>query len=57
MKETTVSKQDQIVEAALRRFSHFGIAKTSFTEVAEDLGLSKQALSHYFNDKQGLVQA
>ncbi len=50
-------KQEQIVEAAIRRFSHFGIAKTTLTEVADDLALSKQVLSYYFPDKQSLVDA
>ena len=45
MKVANDIKKGQIVEAALRRFSHFGIAKTTFTEVAEDLGISKQVLS------------
>jgi len=50
-------KQEQIVEAALRRFSHFGIAKTTLTEVADDLTVTKQVLSYYFPDKQSLVNA
>jgi TetR/AcrR family transcriptional regulator len=50
-------KQEQIIRAALKRFSHFGIAKTTLTEVAEDLALSKQTLSYYFHDKQSLVRA
>lgn len=54
--ETTV-KQDQILEAAIKRFSHFGIAKTTLTELADDLGLTKQALSYYFHDKQSLITA
>jgi len=49
--------QEQILEAALRRFSHFGINKTSLTEVAGDLAISKQVLSYYFPDKQGLISA
>ena len=57
VKATNQLRQDQIVEAAVRRFSHFGIAKTTLTEVAEDLALSKQALSYYFPDKQSLVNA
>jgi TetR/AcrR family transcriptional regulator len=55
MKATTQHRQDQIIEAAVKRFSHFGIAKTTLTEVAEDLALSKQALSYYFPDKQSLI--
>ncbi|RYF85800.1 MAG: TetR family transcriptional regulator, partial [Chitinophagaceae bacterium] len=50
-------KQEQIVEAAIRRFSHFGIAKTTLTEVADDLTVTKQVLSYYFPDKQSLVNA
>jgi TetR/AcrR family transcriptional regulator len=50
-------KQQQIVEAAIRRFSHFGISKTSLVEVAEDLAVTKQVLSYYFPDKDSLVQA
>lgn len=57
MKVESNVKQDQIVEAALRRFSHFGIAKTTLTEVADDLALTKQVLSYYFPDKQSLVNA
>ena len=50
-------KQDQILEAAIRRFSHFGTAKTTLTEVADDMAVSKQALAYYFPDKQCLVNA
>lgn len=57
MREDVQIKQTQIVEAALRRFSHFGIAKTTLTEVADDLALTKQVLSYYFPDKQSLVTA
>lgn len=57
MKIESQDKQEQIVETALRRFSHFGIAKTTLTEVADDLAVSKQVLSYYFPDKQKLVNA
>lgn len=57
MKAESNVKQDQIVEAALRRFSHFGIGKTTLTEVADDMAVTKQALSYYFPDKQSLVNA
>jgi TetR/AcrR family transcriptional repressor of mexJK operon len=50
-------KQDQIIATALRRFSHFGISKSTLTEIADDLTISKQALAHYFPDKQSLVDA
>src|SRR5215203_2124081 len=57
MKAETLVKQVQIVEAALKRFSHFGIHKTTLAEIAEDLSISKQALSYYFPDKQSIVAA
>ncbi|MFC3197019.1 TetR/AcrR family transcriptional regulator [Parapedobacter deserti] len=53
----TDDKQDQILNAALRRFSHFGIAKTSMSEIAEDLKLSKANLYYYFPDKFSLIEA
>ena len=50
-------KHDLIMEAAIRRFSHFGIQKTNMTEIAEDVSMSKQSLSYYFPDKQFLITA
>ena len=57
MKIETAIKKEQIVEVAIRRFSHFGITKTTLTEIAEDLAVSKQALAYYFPDKHALVTA
>lgn len=57
MKVETAIRREQIIEAAIKRFSHFGISKTSLTEIAEDLAVSKQALAYYFADKQLLVAA
>lgn len=57
MKAEINVRQEQILESALRRFSHFGIGKTTLTEVAEDLSLTKQALAHYYPDKQSLTSA
>ena len=42
---------------ALKRFSHFGIAKTSMSEIADDLNLSKANLYYYFQDKFALIEA
>ncbi|GGC49094.1 hypothetical protein GCM10011386_46710 [Parapedobacter defluvii] len=50
-------KRDQIIGAALRRFSHFGIAKTTMSEIADDLKLSKANLYYYFPDKFSLIEA
>nr|WP_294905973.1 TetR/AcrR family transcriptional regulator [uncultured Lacibacter sp.] len=48
-------KQEQILEAAIRRLSHFGVNKTTLTEIADDLSISKQALMYYYHDKASLV--
>lgn len=50
-------KQEQIVDAAIKRFSHFGIHKTNLGEIADDLGISRPALFYYFPDKERLVAA
>lgn len=50
-------KQEQIVDAAIRRFTHFGIQKTNLSEIAVDLGISKPALFYYYPDKDTLVAA
>lgn len=57
MKTEGIERQEHILEAAIRRFSHFGIHKTTLTEVADDLSMSKQALFYYFADKQSLIAA
>lgn len=57
MAKNTSIKQDAIVEAALRRFSHFGIGKTTLSEIAHDLKISKSALFYYFEDKKSLTVA
>lgn len=50
-------KRDQIIGAALKRFSRFGIAKTTMSEIADDLKLSKANLYYYFPDKFSLIEA
>lgn len=49
--------QENILDVAIKRFSHFGIHKTTLTEIAEDLAVSKQALFYHYADKQSLVMA
>lgn len=48
-------KKDQIIEAALNRFMHFGIPKTTMNEIADDLSISKALLYYYFPDKTSLI--
>ena len=50
-------KTEHIVDAAIKRFAHFGVHKTTLTEIADDLGITKQALAYYFPDKQALSEA
>ena len=50
-------KKENIIEAAVKRFSHFGTHKTTLAEIADDLGISKPSLFYYFPDKQCLVTA
>lgn len=50
-------KRDAIIEAALKRFAHFGVAKTTMTEIGNDLSLSKASLYYYFPDKLSLYAA
>jgi AcrR family transcriptional regulator len=51
------SKEQQIIEAAQKRFGLFGIEKTSMREIADDLKLSKASLYYYFPDKESLYKA
>src|SRR3546814_112140 len=50
-------KRTQILEAAKRRFAHFGLAKTTMAEIAQDLSFSKALLYYYFPDKNALYAA
>lgn len=50
-------KRMQILEAATRRFAHFGLAKTTMAEIAQDLSFSKALLYYYYPDKNALYAA
>ena len=50
-------KTEAIVEAALKRFTHFGVDKTTMNEIADDLSISKASLYYYFPDKLNLYAA
>lgn len=49
------TKKEQIIEAALKRFSHFGFQKTSMNEIADDLRITKANLYYYYADKSALL--
>ncbi len=50
-------KQKAIIEAAIKRFAHFGVGKTTMNEIAKDLSISKALLYYYFPDKVSLYGA
>jgi TetR/AcrR family transcriptional regulator len=50
-------KSLKIVDAAQKRFAHYGLEKATMHEIAEDLGISKAALYYYFKDKESLFKA
>lgn len=50
-------KREMIVDSAIKRFSHFGIQKTTMNEIADDISVTQPSLYHYFPDKISLVIA
>ncbi len=50
-------KREAILEAALKRFKRFGLAKTTMDEIAKDLEISKGSLYYYFSDKDRIYVA
>ncbi|MGJ1203258.1 TetR/AcrR family transcriptional regulator [Sphingobacterium lactis] len=54
MAKNADAKRMKILEAAKRRFAHFGLAKTTMAEIAQDLSFSKALLYYYFPDKNRL---
>ena len=53
--ENQDKKRVLIIEAALKRFAHYGLAKTTMSEIAKDISLSKALLYYYFPDKKSLI--
>lgn len=49
--------REKILEAALKRFMHYGASKTTMNEIADDLRFSKASLYYYFSDKKALHNA
>jgi TetR/AcrR family transcriptional regulator len=50
-------KREAVIKAAEKRFSHFGVSKTTMNEIADDLSISKASLYYYFPDKLSLYAA
>jgi len=49
-------KEDKILTAALRHFSHYGYRKTSLEEVARDCGMTTGNIYFYVKNKEDLYQ-
>jgi TetR/AcrR family fatty acid metabolism transcriptional regulator len=52
-----MSKPQRIIEAARKRFRHYGIQKTTMQEIAQDAGIAVGTLYLYFSNKDELVVA
>jgi AcrR family transcriptional regulator len=50
-------RRDTILDAADRRFSHFGYARTTLDDIAAEADLPRPALTRYFRDKDDLFRA
>ncbi|MBD1429945.1 MULTISPECIES: TetR/AcrR family transcriptional regulator [Sphingobacterium] len=49
-------RKEEIIEIALRRFSHYGFSKTTMNEIADDLKITKANLYYYYPDKVALIK-
>ena len=52
---TDDEKRKSIVDAAKRRFQHYGYAKTTMAEIAVDAGMSVGSLYLHFKNKEAIV--
>jgi AcrR family transcriptional regulator len=49
-------KQAAILDAAQKRFAHYGLTKVTMDDIAADLGMSKAALYYYFSTKEDIFR-
>lgn len=56
MHPTHSDKQAAIIDAAQKRFAHYGLTKVTMDEIAADLGISKAALYYYFSTKEDIFR-
>jgi TetR/AcrR family transcriptional regulator len=50
-------KLECIINAAQKRFAHYGLCKTTMNEIASDVGMGKASLYYYFPDKETLFES
>jgi len=56
MHSHSAEKKALILDAARRRFAHYGLSKVTMDEIAADLGMSKAALYYYFQTKEEIFR-
>jgi TetR/AcrR family transcriptional regulator len=49
-------RKEEIIEVAIRRFSHYGFSKTTMNEIADDVKITKANLYYYYPDKVALIK-
>lgn len=55
--KTEDGKLEIIINAAQKRFAHYGLCKTTMNEIATDVGMGKASLYYYFPDKETLFES
>jgi AcrR family transcriptional regulator len=55
--ERSEKSRTQILDSALKLFSHKGYGATSVRDISEDAGLSKGNVYHHFPDKEAIFRA
>jgi TetR/AcrR family transcriptional regulator len=55
--DENMEKENTILDAAQKRFAHYGLSKTTMIEIATDIGMSKASLYYYFPDKEAIFKA
>jgi len=57
MSDSSIEKQDQITEAALKVFSQYGYKRSTMNDIAEFSGMSRAALYIHFKNKEEIFQS
>ena len=50
-------RREQLISAAFETIGEVGLAGITLSQVAKEAGMSTGIVSHYFGDKDGLLQA
>ena len=53
--EKAKEKRKNVLEAARKRFLHYGYKKTTLDEIALDAGISKASIYMYFKNKENIL--